>query len=82
MSEELTGTVITREQRQLAALEQTHPAWRIRVTGGVVRWWATRRRSPTLAQLAAGMVTTVARETPEGLAQALAVQDEIAHRIR
>lgn len=51
------------------------------MTGGAVRWWATRRRSPTLAQLAAGMVTTVGRETPEGLAQALAVQDDIAHRI-
>lgn len=80
MSDELTGVV--REQRQLAALEQTHPAWRIRVTGGEVRWWATRRRPPTPEQIAAGMVSALGRETPEALAHALAVQDEIAHRIR
>jgi len=82
MPEELTGIVISRQERQLAALEQTHPGWRIRVTDGEVRWWATRRCPPTPAQLAAGMVTTVGRETAEALAQALAMQDEIAHRIR
>ncbi|MBP2704353.1 hypothetical protein JOL79_11070 [Microbispora sp. RL4-1S] len=78
----LTGVVITRQTRQLAALEQTYPAWQIRETGGQVRWWATRRRPPTLAEIAAGVVTTLARSTPEQLADAMAAQDEIAHRVR
>ncbi|MGW5259719.1 hypothetical protein ACWEQG_02010 [Microbispora sp. NPDC004025] len=82
MPDELIGIAVTLQERQLAALEQTHPGWRIQVTGGEVRWWATRRRPPTLPQLSAGVVSTVGRETPEALAQALAMQDEIAHRIR
>ncbi|WP_433500236.1 hypothetical protein ACQP1K_07995 [Sphaerimonospora sp. CA-214678] len=78
----LTGVVVTREQRQLAALEQTYPAWRITLQVSQIRWWATRYRPPTLAQIVAGMVARVARLTGKGLAAALAVQDELTHRTR
>lgn len=75
--EELVGTIVTREQQQLAALAQTYPAWRITVRDGAVGWWATRYASLTSAQAAAGLVPSVARATAEGLAAALSVQDEI-----
>lgn len=71
-----------RECQQLYALEVTHPAWRITIRPhGPVRWWATRYVPPTLAQISAGMVATVARHTGEALSSALAHQDEIAQRV-
>lgn len=80
--EELVGTIVTREQRQLAALEQTYPAWRITFRDSAVGWWATRFAPLTPGQAAAGLVPSVARSTAEGLAAALSVQDEIAGLIK
>ncbi|MFF4779386.1 hypothetical protein ACFY05_41885 [Microtetraspora fusca] len=83
MSETLAGKVLTREERQLATLESTHPAWEIRhLPDLAMPWWAVRRIRPTDAQRAAGVVASFSRVTPELLAAALARFDEIAHAIR
>jgi hypothetical protein len=71
-------------ERQLAALNQTYPAWRIRrvtradgLPGG---WWATRYATLTTAQRATGLVPSIARADVVSLVMELAVQDEIAHQ--
>ncbi|MFI7049011.1 hypothetical protein [Streptosporangium sandarakinum] len=73
----LTGTVISREQRQLAALEQTFPGWRITHDALLDQWTAIRH-----APLTRQEENEINRSSPEALASALAVQVELAHRLR
>jgi hypothetical protein len=80
MSDVLIGRIITREDRQLAVLAQTYPAWRIvRASGG---WWANRLRPLTAAQRTAGLVPSIARADAVALSSALSAQDGIAQRRR
>ncbi len=71
-------------EQQLAALNQTYPAWRItrvkRADGTPGGWWATRHRPLTDDQRAAGLVPSIARGDAVALVMELAVQDEIAHQ--
>ncbi|MFC7382515.1 DUF397 domain-containing protein [Sphaerisporangium rhizosphaerae] len=71
-------------ERQIAVLEQTYPAWRIRrvfrTDGTPGGWYATRLSPPTHAQRCAGLLPGLARPDAMSLVTALAVQDEIAHQ--
>ncbi|WP_424535253.1 hypothetical protein ACOZ38_34650 [Sphaerisporangium viridialbum] len=78
---EVVSTLI---ERQIAALNQTYPAWRItrvkRADGTPGGWWATRHASLTDDQRASGLVPSIARGDVVALVMELAVQDEIAHQ--
>ncbi|WP_433212247.1 hypothetical protein [Microtetraspora malaysiensis] len=75
------GVVITREERRLAVLRDTHPGWRIVYLPEITAsWWAVRAKL-TPAQRDAGVVPSLARRSGEELAAALALQDEIVHSI-
>jgi hypothetical protein len=71
-------------RQQVAALEQTYPAWRftrLSNPNGTPGGWEAERRAPlTHAQRAAGLLPSLARDDVPGLLVALAVQDEIAHQ--
>ncbi|MEV5410386.1 ATP-binding protein [Thermopolyspora sp. NPDC052614] len=71
------------EEWQLSVLRHTYPGWRIRhVRQGAGGWWATRRVPPTAEEREAGVVPSIARADAPALAEALAVQDDICHRLR
>ncbi|MEV7965136.1 hypothetical protein AB0O34_04045 [Sphaerisporangium sp. NPDC088356] len=76
--------VTTLVERQVAALNQTYPAWRItrvkRADGTPGGWWATRHATLTDDQRASGLVPSIARGDVVALVMELAVQDEIAHQ--
>ncbi|WP_433235597.1 hypothetical protein ACQPYK_25620 [Streptosporangium sp. CA-135522] len=75
----LEGTLITWEQRRLAALEQTYPGWHITHDPVLGRWAAIRRAPLTKREQRGGVKYTVAYPSPEALGSALADQVELAH---
>lgn len=67
----------------LSVLRHTYPGWRIRhVREGAGEWRATRRVPPTEEEREAGVVPSIAGGDAPALADALAVQDDICHRLR
>ncbi|WP_433246825.1 hypothetical protein ACQPYK_45920 [Streptosporangium sp. CA-135522] len=75
----LEGVLITRQQCQLAALEQTYPGWHITHDPVLGRWTAIRRAPLSQREQRGGVKYTVACPSPETLGSALADQVEPAH---
>jgi Anti-sigma regulatory factor (Ser/Thr protein kinase) len=74
---------LTLPEWQLSVLRHTYPGWRIRpVRQGKGGWWATRLVPPTPQEREAGVVPSLARADAPSLAQALAVQEDLSHRVR
>lgn len=72
VSAELIGVVLTREERLLAVIEQTYPAYRVvRMVGGYL---ATRHRPPTAEERALGIIGSIGRPDALSLSSALSAQ--------
>ncbi|GAA3518060.1 hypothetical protein FHR32_006314 [Streptosporangium album] len=69
-------------QKQLAALEQTFPGYRINHDEVPGTWTAIRRASLSERENDANMEYVITRLSPEALASALSAQIELAHRLR
>lgn len=69
---------VATQDRQLAALEQTFPGWRITVVNRC--WWAYRRGPVTPELRDAGVYPSLARPSAEALGTALSMQVEVIHR--
>lgn len=70
--------------RQLAAIEQTYPGWRIEIVriGARIMWKATRHGKLTERQRAAGLRAVVMTATASEMVTTLSHQDGIQHQTR
>ncbi|WP_433255119.1 hypothetical protein ACQPYK_14105 [Streptosporangium sp. CA-135522] len=75
----LKGVLITRQQCQLAALEQTFPGWHITHDPLLGRWTATRRAPLSEREQRGGVKYMITYPSAEALGSALADQVEPAH---